>query len=109
MDAIDRTSLVIVGSVAADPDSSDDLAGLVADQHTARHRHDAAPGGDAQRLNKGRVAGRAAGEFAPAETHSQCAPGLAAGDLGSQQARPVLALQRRKMSAGIEHRHGQRL
>src|SRR5580704_9325326 len=91
-DAVDRAGLVIVRSVAADPDGAEDFPGLVADQHAARHRHDAPARSDTQRLNEGGVARGAAGELAPAEPHPQGAPGLAAGNLGPQQARPILAL-----------------
>src|SRR6266403_1426224 len=73
-DAVDRAGLVIVRSVAADPDGADDLPGLVADQHAAGHRHNTPTRGDTQRLNEGRIAGGAAGELAPAEPHPQGAP-----------------------------------
>ena len=51
----------------------------------------------------------AARELAPAEAHAQRAPRLALGDLRPEDARPVLALERDEMAAGVEHRDGQRL
>src|SRR5260370_42675765 len=73
-DAVDRAGLVIVRSVAADPDGADDLPGLVADQHAAGHRHDAPARGDTQRLNERRVAGGAAGRPPPPRTPPPRAP-----------------------------------
>src|SRR5579859_3813834 len=108
-DAVDRAHLVVVGSVAADADRPQDLARRVADQHAARHRDDAAARGADERLDEGRVADGAAGEFAAAEAHAEGAPGLAAGDLRAQQAGAVLALRRLQLAAGVEHHDGQRL
>src|SRR5205085_2377898 len=51
----------------------------------------------------------APGELAAAEPHAERAPGFARRDLGPQQARPVLALHRLELAAGVEHHHGQRL
>src|SRR6516165_8031120 len=109
VDAVNRTGFIVLGSVAADPDSTEDVARSVADQHAARYRDDAAARGGAERLDKGRVGGGAPGEFAPTKPHPQGAPRLAAGDLRPQQARTILAFQRREVAASVEHRHGQRL
>src|SRR6202011_2389432 len=69
LDAVNGTGLVVLGNVAADADRTDDIAGLVADQHAARHRDDPAAGGSAERLDEGGIGGSAAGELAPAEPH----------------------------------------
>src|SRR5271157_3810164 len=86
--AVDGTGFVVLRDIAADADGAQDFARRVADQHTARDRDDPAAGRNAQRLDERLVGGGAAGEFAPAKTHAQGAPGLAAGDFGPQQARP---------------------
>src|SRR5207302_6010713 len=90
LDAVHGAGLVLVRSVAADPDRADDLARGVADQHAAGHRHDAAARGRHQRLQEYRVGAGAAGEFAAAKAHPKSAPGLAHRDLGPQQAGAVL-------------------
>src|SRR5580704_11349051 len=81
LDAVHRANLVLVRGVAADPDRTDNLAGLVADQHAARHRHDAPARGRHQRLQEHRIGAGTAGELAAAETHAERAPGLAHRDL----------------------------
>src|SRR6185437_3153436 len=71
--------------------------------------HDAAFGGGDDGADEGRRGRGAAREFSAAEAHAEHAPRLALGDLGPEQARIVLALQRDEMAAGIEHGHGERL
>src|SRR6267378_550440 len=102
LDAVNGTGLVVLGNIAADADGPDDLAGPVADQHAPRHRDYPAAGGSTECLDEGGTGGGAAGELAPAEPHPQRTPGLAAGDLGAQQARPVLALQCLQLTDGVE-------
>src|SRR5438034_7876668 len=64
-DAVNCAGLVVLGSVAADPDGAEDLARTIADQDPARHRDDAASGVGAERLDEDWVARRAAGELPP--------------------------------------------
>ena len=54
------------------------------------------------------VLARARGQRARAEAHAERAPGLAEGDVETQQARLVLALERDQVPAGVEHGDGER-
>src|SRR5438445_12471395 len=55
LDAVHGAGFVLVRGVTADPDRADDFAARVADQHTARDRHDAAARGRHPRLQEPRA------------------------------------------------------
>src|SRR5438876_178015 len=108
LDAGDRAGLVLVRCVAGNADRSQHFPGLALDQNSAGHRHHAAGADGGERIDEHRHLLRAIGELAGAEPHAQRAPGLGHGDVGPQDSRSVLALERHEMTAGIEHGDGER-
>src|SRR5262245_43540119 len=111
-DTRDRAGLVLVGHVAGDSDGADDrAAGAVADQHAARRRNDPPVRHGVERREERlllRLLRHAAREGSRAGAHPERAPGLAHGDLRTDDAGAVLAGERLQMSAGVEDRDRQR-
>src|SRR5215467_1719792 len=100
--------LVVLRSVAGDPDRADDLVCAVADQNPANDRHEPAAARRRERGEEQLRARRAPGERPPAEPHAEGCPGLAEGDVEPEDAGLVLALEGDEMPAGIEHGDGKR-
>jgi len=107
LDRRDRTLLIHIRQIPADPHRPQHIPCLIADQHTSRCRHDAALPQAVERGDEGwallGVQGQQAGAFAQGDG----APGFADGDLGAQQAGAVFALQGDQVPAGVQYRDGQ--
>src|SRR5690242_7356701 len=106
-DAADGAVLVLVGGVAADADRADD-GGTVADEDAARDGNETAVGGGGQRAHEVRTIGEPIAQRPARLTHAERAPRLADRDVGTEDARAVLALERDELTAGVEHGDGQR-
>src|SRR5262245_59309764 len=109
----DRAGLVLVRHVARTADGADDrAAGAVANQHATGRRNDAPVRHGVERREERlllrSLLGHAAREGSRAGAHPECAPGLAHGDLRTDDAGAVLAGERLQMSAGVQDRDRQR-
>src|ERR1051326_1069428 len=107
-DAGDGAHFVLVGGVAGNAAGADDVAVGIADQHAARIADHAAAARRRQHGEELRRLRRTARQGGRAETHAERAPGFAEGDVETQDAGFVLALERDQMAAVIEHRDGER-
>ena len=80
----------------------------VANEHAARIGDHAAAARRRQHGEELRGFRRAASQRARAEAHAERAPGFAEGDVETQDAGFILALERDQVAAGIEHGDGER-
>ena len=86
LDRRDRTLLINVRRIPADPDRPQHRAFLISNQYPTRRRHHTALPQAVQRSDKRRALLRIQCQQARALAKGNCAPGLADGDLRSQQA-----------------------
>ena len=104
----DRTLLIDIRQIAADPYRPQHFPLLIPNQHTARCRHDAALAQAVQRSDKRRALLCVQRQQARAFAQCDGAPGFADGNVRAQQARAIFALQGDQMPTGIQYRNGQR-
>src|SRR6185295_2821021 len=84
LDAGDGADLVLVGRIARNPDRAEHRAAGVLDQHATRDRNKPALTHARQHAEEQRVLACTLGELARAEAHAEAAPGLAVGDVETQ-------------------------
>src|SRR3954464_15364087 len=98
LDAGDRAHLVLVRGVAGNSNRAEYHPVRVLDQHTARHRHEAALAHRREHAKEQRILGCPVAKFTRSEAHAERAPCLSECDIETQDAGLILTLERDEMA-----------